>query len=92
MYHELKLKCSSKIMQSSIPAAHSGLYLPSIKCHWEIEGVEGLLKTEPDRHNISLLEYVYEIILALYINSRSESYPLKSSKGKPTALQTISTT
>jgi hypothetical protein len=71
MYHELKLKCSSKTMQSSNFAAHSGLYLPSIKCHWEIEGAEGPLKTEPNRHNISLLEHVYEIIQALHINSRS---------------------
>lgn len=79
-------------MLSSTFATYTGLYLPSIKCHWEIEGAEGPLKTEPNEHNISLLEYVHEIILALYINSRSKSYPLKSSKGKPTSLQTISTT
>lgn len=34
-------------MQSSIFAAQTGLYLPSIKCHWEIEGAKGPMKTEP---------------------------------------------
>jgi hypothetical protein len=77
-------------MQSSTFAAHTGLYLPSIKCHWEIEGAEGLMKTEPNKHNMSLSEYVHEKVLAFSMNSRSEPYPLKSSKGKPTALQTIS--
>jgi len=77
-------------MQSSIFAAQTGLYLPSIKCHWEIEGAEGPMKTEPNKHNMSLSEYVHEKVLALFMNYRSESYPLKSSKGKPTALQTIS--
>lgn len=52
MYHELKLKCSSKTTQSSAFAAHIGLYVPSIKCHWEIEGAEGPQKTEPNEHDI----------------------------------------
>jgi hypothetical protein len=47
-------------MQSSTVAVYSGLYFPSIKCHWEIEDAEGPLKTEPNEHNISLSEYVQE--------------------------------
>ena len=39
-------------MQSSIFAAQTGLYLPSIKCHWEIEGAEGPMKTGPNKHNV----------------------------------------
>lgn len=80
--------------QSSTFAGYIGLYLPSIKCHWEIEGAVGPLKTEPNENNISPSEDVQEIIviliLALNISSRFKSHPLKCSKGKPTALQTIS--
>jgi hypothetical protein len=69
-------------MQSSTLAAYSGLYLPSIKCHWEIEGVEGLLKTEPDRHNISLLEYVYETVYKFSVRV----LPIEIQQGKTNSL------
>jgi len=45
------IKPRTQTRQSLALAAHTGLYLRSIKCPWEKEGAGGPLKTEPNNHN-----------------------------------------
>jgi len=51
MKYNISIKAGTQTRQSLALAAHTGLYLPSIKCPWEKEGAGGPSKTEPNNHN-----------------------------------------